>query len=288
MKKNKLFIFLPIITTILIFGLAATCNLCGAPISIGETDSTKDTILEKNVTDNSMQSEDTSDTSASGSQGEVIGDSTEDTGEESEIVDNDENQNQPQDEGEHSFAEEVEPEIVTPEIQETEFFLPVVENECGVLYLGHGMTPGRAPGAGDSWNDKSEMGFISFDISMLSDATINEAILEMDGGIHGDPSFFNKFWINSIYWGPISISDVSSDILKGEGIIIEDYPSDGSCDINCSNPKLKEEIQKYINESKPRFQLRIHFSGPYTDSDGADDEWYYLFDNIKLKIIYTT
>ena len=36
MKKNKLFIFISIITAILISGLAATCNFCGTPITVGE------------------------------------------------------------------------------------------------------------------------------------------------------------------------------------------------------------------------------------------------------------
>jgi hypothetical protein len=40
MKKNKLFTFLSIITIIFVFTVAATCNLCGAPITIGETEVT--------------------------------------------------------------------------------------------------------------------------------------------------------------------------------------------------------------------------------------------------------
>jgi hypothetical protein len=36
MKKNKLFIFISIITAILISGVAATCNFCGTPITVGE------------------------------------------------------------------------------------------------------------------------------------------------------------------------------------------------------------------------------------------------------------
>jgi hypothetical protein len=146
---------------------------------------------------------------------------------------------------------------------------------------------GIEPKAGDVWaEDQSTMGFISFDISTLSGIVINEAILKMDGDISGNPSFFNKFWINSIYWGQMSIEDANLGLLNGEGTIIESYPSDGSCDIICSVSKLKEEIQKAINESRPRFQLRIHFSGPYTDEDGHNDEWLYPFDNIKLNIKY--
>jgi hypothetical protein len=45
MKKNKLFILLSIITLIFIFGIAATCNLCGTPISIGKTEITQEEIV---------------------------------------------------------------------------------------------------------------------------------------------------------------------------------------------------------------------------------------------------
>jgi hypothetical protein len=46
MKKNKLFIILSIITIVLIFGVAATCTLCGTPVTIGETDGTIETADE--------------------------------------------------------------------------------------------------------------------------------------------------------------------------------------------------------------------------------------------------
>ena len=42
MKKRKIFIVLSIITLILFFAVAATCNFCGVPIDVGETDETED------------------------------------------------------------------------------------------------------------------------------------------------------------------------------------------------------------------------------------------------------
>jgi hypothetical protein len=38
MKENKLLILLSMITPILIFDVAATCNLCGSSIDFGETE----------------------------------------------------------------------------------------------------------------------------------------------------------------------------------------------------------------------------------------------------------
>jgi hypothetical protein len=51
MKKNILYIFICIITLILFFGIAASCNFCGIPIEVGEMDETEDT-ASKEETDN--------------------------------------------------------------------------------------------------------------------------------------------------------------------------------------------------------------------------------------------
>ena len=64
MKKNKLFTFLSIITLILIFGVAATCNLCGAPVTIGETGETED-LEDKEKTDKHDTDEDRTDSAQS-------------------------------------------------------------------------------------------------------------------------------------------------------------------------------------------------------------------------------
>ena len=46
--------------------------------------------------------------------------------------------------------------------------------------------------------------------------------------------------------------------------------------------------KKAIDENKPRFQIRIHFSGPITDNDGSGDNWIYDLNNSSLKIKYTS
>jgi hypothetical protein len=49
MKKHKLFIFLSIITSVLIFGVAATYNLCGASVDFGETTHTTEEVYQKQI-----------------------------------------------------------------------------------------------------------------------------------------------------------------------------------------------------------------------------------------------
>jgi len=56
-----------------------------------------------------------------------------------------------------------------------------------------------------------------------------------------------------------------------------DYPG-----ITCNVSKLKEELQRAINEGKSRFQIRVRFSGPYTDGDGQADSWRYSQTNVVL------
>ena len=134
------------------------------------------------------------------------------------------------------------------------------------------------------------MGFASFDISSLSGVSINRAILDL-GPISelGDVSFFNKFYITSIYWGAKKITNVSISILEGEGSVIGqvDNPSGYEDSAVWSDtPDLIKEIQKAINEGKPRFQIRIHFSGPITDNDGEFDIWSFKRENISLKVFY--
>ena len=53
-----------------------------------------------------------------------------------------------------------------------------------------------------------------------------------------------------------------------------------------SNAALKTALQNAINAGKPRFQLRIHFTGSVTDSDSQWDGWEYQQSNVKLSVTY--
>lgn len=136
--------------------------------------------------------------------------------------------------------------------------------------------------AGDSAGNKPCMGFISFDIGALAGKTIQSVKLTLSGAtVYGSPlEYCDALWINVVSWGarPIQQSDFN---LPGTAVQSFANPS-----ITCTADKLKTELQKAINEGKPRFQVRIHFSGPETDNDNARDGWEYLTQNISLSVTY--
>ena len=109
---------------------------------------------------------------------------------------------------------------------------------------------------------------------------MNSASLTLaNSAVSGDPlSIFESLWINILDWGaePIVQSDFSLS-----GIPIASY---GTPNITCNVSKLTEELQKAINAGKPRFQVRIHFSGPYTDDDNSNDGWGYSQSKVNLNI----
>jgi hypothetical protein len=163
---------------------------------------------------------------------------------------------------------------------QTSLDLPKKTNEGGYLEHGGGTYPGGNVYAGDSANNKPCVGFISFDITGLAGKTIDAVALTLSSAaIQGNPlEYLDYFWINVANWGagPITQNDFNLT-----GIAIQNFNSPG---ITCTADKLKSELQKAINSSKSRFQIRVHFAGPYTDNDSSRDGWEYTQSNINLNV----
>ncbi len=161
--------------------------------------------------------------------------------------------------------------------------LPRKENEGGYIEFGGGTFTGGDIYAGDSDSNKPCSGFISFDISGLAGKTVDSAALTFsNSSVSGDPlSFFESLWINVLDWGAEPI--VQND-FNLSGIPIASY---GTPNITCNVSKLAEELQKAINAGKSRFQIRIHFSGPYTDDDNSSDGWKYTQSNVNMNVTTT-
>jgi len=173
---------------------------------------------------------------------------------------------------------------VVVEQHSTSLNLPRKEGEGGYIEFGGGTYAGGNIYAGDTGNNKPCSGFISFDISGLSGSTVESAsLIFSDVTVLGDPLFspYRMLNINVLDWGaePITQND-----FKLVGIFVASYDSPN---ITCNVSKLKEELQKAINGGKSRFQIRIHFSGPYTDYDSQDDGWRYSQSNINLNVTVT-
>ena len=68
------------------------------------------------------------------------------------------------------------------------------------------------------------------------------------------------------------------------GTVIQGFSSSGTGNFICSHTKLKEELQKAINDGKTRFQIRIHFTGSLTDGSGDWDGWEYNQSEVTLNV----
>ncbi len=160
---------------------------------------------------------------------------------------------------------------VTVEHNPENITIPKKTGEGGYIEYEGGTYIGADIYTGDSDDNKPCGGFISFDISDLGGSIVESASLTLSGAsILGDPlEFLKRLNINVLEWGA---EPITQDDFKSVGIFVESY---NSPNITCNVSKLKEELQGAINEGKSRFQIRVRFSGPYTDGDGQADGWRY-------------
>jgi hypothetical protein len=115
MKKNILYIFICIITLILFFGIAASCNFCGIPIEVGEMDETEDT-ASKEETDN----QDAAAVRESGndSQGDDIDNNTDGQGQEQSQGDNGDSN--------EGNGDNNDPQIISIKLSEEDIFTDII------------------------------------------------------------------------------------------------------------------------------------------------------------------
>jgi hypothetical protein len=143
-------------------------------------------------------------------------------------------------------------------------------------YVTYGGVPINAGGclyAGDEATNKWIVGYISFDISGLTNATIQNASMTFSVKKKwGDPSFYPNFLIYETYWGTMPIS-TSTYGLPVHAIQTIASTTDGNFTIN--NAALKTALQAAITANRPRFQIGASPSGAISDFDGAWDgiEW---------------
>ena len=177
---------------------------------------------------------------------------------------------------------ETSPPTTSTSPQQTSLDLPKKTNEGGYLEYGGETFAGGNIYAGDSANNKPCVGFISFDIAGIAGKTIEAATLTFSSAaVQGDPlAYLDAFWINVVEWGAEPI--IQSDFML-PGIAIQSF---NSSNITCTAEKLKSELQKAINNGKSRFQVRVHFSGPWTDNDSSRDGWEYAQASVNLNVKY--
>jgi hypothetical protein len=169
------------------------------------------------------------------------------------------------------------------ELGVTEANVPVALTEGGYIeWSGSIYYPHDSIFAGDSTGDKQCRGYMGFEIGGLAGVTITEASLSLSPEqVWGDPTFLGSLWIDVVDWGadPLEMADYNIAYIA-----IQSFNNSA---INCTNSKLKTELQNAINDGKSRFRIRIRYTTPATDSDGQWDGWDYLINTVVLHIAYT-
>ena len=160
--------------------------------------------------------------------------------------------------------------------------VPIVPSEGGYINGGGIHVVGNANLAGDAANDEACRGYISFDITGLSGASIASATFTANTYYtSGDPIAFTPLWISSVDWGSGSII---WDDFNLSGDPIDNFSLSSFV---CDSPKLKLYLQNAINGGRDRFQIMIFFSGMASDGDGFSDIWGYRDNSVNLNITYT-
>jgi hypothetical protein len=161
--------------------------------------------------------------------------------------------------------------------------LSKVESEVGCVRNDNLVFEGWDFGVGDDFQKLSYRGFVSFDISGIPGATIQDAVLTVNKSSGWDTSSLEDFWIGAVDYGshPLIAQDYNLT-----GIPLQSFPASASASVTCNSAALKTQLQNAINAGKQRFQIRLHFSVP-TDNDNAMDYWVYESQGINLNITYT-
>lgn len=164
--------------------------------------------------------------------------------------------------------------------------MPVILSETG--YIAQGGAIVNVPGcvyAGDTNTNIPVQGFICFNISSLSGKTVDSASITFNlKKKWGEPStVFGNLTFTTIDWGSGPPNGADFGI---SGTVIQSFPSSGTGSFTVNAAALKTMLQNAINDGKTKFQIRIHFTGSFTDSDGQWDGWEYDPSGISFNVSY--
>ncbi len=332
MKKNKIYVLIAILTTVLIFGVAAICNQCGAitPATTASTSISDETTSAKTTSAATTAKTTSAATTAvetignrnpdiadiiipggtlyvsqqydiSASASDQDGDNltyawTVSDGSINNSAANPMKWTTPNAAGDYTIqvkvtdgkgGEATKPKTVSvspPAILSMD--VPKVTAEGG--YIAFGGIPINAGGclfAGDEPTNKWVVGYISFDITGLTNATIQNATMTFNvKQKYNDPSFYASFLVYETYWGtvPISVATYSLPVNQIQHIA---STTDGNFTVN--NAALKTALQTAINADHPRFQIGLSPTVEITNGNNDWDGIEYDQSGITLNVTYT-
>jgi hypothetical protein len=126
-------------------------------------------------------------------------------------------------------------------------------------------------------------GFISFDISGMTGATIQDATLTFNlKQKKGNPDSFGNLYIEKVYWGDRALQKTDYDLGKSKIAI---YPDCGTGNYTITNIELKNLLQDSVDTGDPRFQVRIRLN-KNTNSDSLPDGIEYEQTDVNLQVVY--
>lgn len=154
-------------------------------------------------------------------------------------------------------------------------------------YIANGGTPINPGGclyAGDEGTNKWVVGFVSFDITGLTDATIQNANLTFNVKKKwSDPSFYSSICIYSTYYGAVPISVAA---YSASGTPLFYIGTTGTGTFGSAASAIKTNLQAAINAGRSRFQIGVSPQGTTTDSDNTWDGFEWDQSGITLNITY--
>ena len=174
--------------------------------------------------------------------------------------------------------------IISPPPQ-TQQTMEVPRDENGFIVKDIKCTINFPLFVGDSVENKPIRGFVSFDITGLTGATIDNATLKFaDTYQHGDPydHLIEAFWVWVVDWGDdyLELGDFDLPPQKSLG----EYSNP---DITINNHDLKDALQTAIDNGKEKFQIMIKHKGWLTNNNNTYDTVSFPQGSIKLNVEYT-
>ena len=129
-------------------------------------------------------------------------------------------------------------------------------------------------------------GFLSFNISPFIGIKLVDCSITMSKQtFEGDPTIFGPLMLYNVDWGahPIELNDFD---LQGP-FIASKVLSSGDETITISSVELKNLVQSALDTGKERFQIKLEFNYPSTDSNGSHDRFWFTYSDIHFVASFT-